>query len=101
MHGKGGGGRVGNDMMMWMGKWQREEEKSGLSRQAPTNEKEPEVLKQDGCTKRQVTIPDPPLSSVFPAQCSEEWSSWSYHTPHISAIPSVNQVEMSVAVAMT
>jgi len=29
-----------------------EEEKSGLSRQAFTNEKEPEVLKQDGCTKK-------------------------------------------------
>jgi hypothetical protein len=93
-------GGLANDMVMWMGKWQRKEEKSGLSRQAFTNEKEPEVLKQDGCTKSQVTIPDPPLSSVSPAQCSEEWSSRSYHMPHISAILGFNQVEMSVAVAM-
>jgi len=44
-----------------MVKWQRKEEKSGLSRQAFTNEKEPEVLKQDGCTKAKLQIPDPPL----------------------------------------
>lgn len=41
------------------GQMAEEEEKSGLSRQAFMNEKEPEVLKQDGCTKGQVTIPDP------------------------------------------
>jgi len=100
MHGKGGRG-VGNDMMMWMGKWQRKEEKSGLSRQAFTSEKEPEVLKQDGCTKRQVTIPDPRFPRCFRHSARRNGAVGSYHMPHMSAIPGVNQVEMSVAVAIT
>ena len=57
-------GGAGNDMVMWMGKWQRKEEKSGLSRQAFTNEKEPEVLKQDGCTKGKLQFPAPAFFGV-------------------------------------
>ena len=78
------------------------EEKSGLSRHAFTNEKEPEVSQAGWLHERASYNSRPPLSAVSPAQIlggMEQF--WSYHMPHISAILGVNQVEMSVAVAMT
>jgi hypothetical protein len=84
-----------NDMIVWKGKWQRKkEEKSGLSRQAFTNE-------QDGRTRAKLRLPTP-LSSVSRAQLlRRNGAVGSYLMAHISAVPCFQtRSELAVAVAM-
>jgi hypothetical protein len=55
-------GGLANDMVAWVGKWQRKG-KSGLPRQAFTSEQEPDVLKPEWLHTGKLRLPTP-LSSV-------------------------------------
>ena len=90
------GGCLSNDMVVWMGKWQKEEEKSGLSRRVFTSEQEPDVLKQDGCTRASYGCRPRFLRSLRLQFARRNGAVGLYLMAHISAMPGFNQVEISV-----
>jgi hypothetical protein len=85
------GGPGNDDMVIWMGKWQRKKKRAVC----PDRRSQREGARAGWLHEGKLPFPTP-LSSVSPAQCPEEWSCRSYHMAHISAIPGFNQVEMSV-----